>query len=580
MGAVYEAVQEPIERRVAIKVLHGRYAQEPEIATRFFNEARAVNIVDHPGIVQISDYGQLPTGVAYLVMELIKGDTLGKRIKTSGGKLPVPETVRLCRQLAAALAAAHEKGVVHRDLKPDNVMLVPDPDPDAPGRLRVKLLDFGIAKVAAEISQNAAQTAADVVMGTPKYMSPEQCRGAGSVDDKSDVYALGIIVYEMLTGAPPFVGATGEILAKQIYEEPQQLREVAPWVPEQLAALIHRLLQKNKADRPTMRQAAAEFDQLSFSYPTTMHAIIDPNAMPGRMPSVSGMPVPTGLGSGSAPVVSPNAGHGPSPSIVLSQVDVESEQPDSDRTPTPSQLAAVRNLPLPDKDSNSGLKQSTLGYSVGQSSLSMKAPRPRRLLLGIALSGLTAVGALVTLLVIRSREPVAIPMEVVRPAVRPVKRTVHWRVTSTPAGADVVRADSNIEVGRTPWQSDPPLGTGKVTMKVRFPGYLPREVELDSASDSQSDVTLDPEPPPQPQTKPKPTWTKQRPSGTGKQGTPPMTTGTSKPGALPSGTGNGKTPAGAKPVGTGKPAQPSTNNPAGKQKTPQQPAKPAFKIVD
>jgi len=265
---------------------------------------------------------------------------------------------------------------------------------------------------------------------------------------------------------------------------------------------------------------------------------------------------------------------------VLSQVDVESEQPDSDRTPTPSQLAAVRNLPLPDKDSNSGLKQSTLGYSVGQSSLSMKAPRPRRLLLGIALSGLTAVGALVTLLVVRSREPVAIPMEVVRPAVRPVKRTVHWRVTSTPPGADVVRADSNIEVGRTPWQSDPPLGTGKVTMKVRFPGYLPREVELDSASDSQSDVTLDPEPPPQPPTKPKPTWTKQRPSGTGKPGTPPSGTGTSKPGTSPSGTGTGKTPTGVKPVGTGKPGQPGATGPTGKQKTPQQPAKPAFKIVD
>jgi serine/threonine protein kinase len=115
MGAVYEAIQEPIERRVAIKVLHGRYAQEPEIAQRFFNEARAVNIVDHPGIVQISDYGQLPTGVAYLVMEFLKGDTLGQRLKQSGGKLAVPEVVRISRQIAAALAAAHEKGVIHRD---------------------------------------------------------------------------------------------------------------------------------------------------------------------------------------------------------------------------------------------------------------------------------------------------------------------------------------------------------------------------------------------------------------------------------------------------------------------------------
>ena len=118
MGAVYEAIQEPIERRVAVKILHGRYAQEPEIAQRFFNEARAVNIVDHPGIVQISDYGQLPSGVAYLVMEFLKGDTLGQRLKANGGKLAVPEVVRISRQIAAALAAAHEKGVIHRDLKP------------------------------------------------------------------------------------------------------------------------------------------------------------------------------------------------------------------------------------------------------------------------------------------------------------------------------------------------------------------------------------------------------------------------------------------------------------------------------
>ncbi len=114
MGAVYEAIQEPIERRVAVKILHGRYAQEPEIAQRFFNEARAVNIVDHPGIVQISDYGQLPSGVAYLVMEFLKGDTLGQRLKANGGKLAVPEVVRISRQIAAALAAAHEKGVIHR----------------------------------------------------------------------------------------------------------------------------------------------------------------------------------------------------------------------------------------------------------------------------------------------------------------------------------------------------------------------------------------------------------------------------------------------------------------------------------
>src|SRR4051794_38519074 len=147
MGAVFEAINTQIERKVAIKILRSEFAQNQQLVARFFNEARAVNIVNHPSVVQISEFGQLPDGLAYIVMEFLEGESLGSRMKRQGGRLTIPETLRLTRQIAAALAAAHAKGIVHRDLKPDNVMIVPDPE--APGGERAKVLDFGIAKVLA-----------------------------------------------------------------------------------------------------------------------------------------------------------------------------------------------------------------------------------------------------------------------------------------------------------------------------------------------------------------------------------------------------------------------------------------------
>ncbi len=256
MGAVFEAVHQNIGRRVAIKVLHPQFTHHPEFTARFFNEARAVNLVEHPGIVQISDYGQLPSGAAYLVMEFLKGESLAKRIRQTATPFPLAEALQIAWQLADSLAAAHAKKIVHRDLKPDNVMIVPDPH--MPIGERTKLLDFGIAKLALEGS-SIIKTRTDAVMGTPLYMSPEQCAGAGKVDARSDVYSLGCVLYQLLTGRPPFVAeGIGQILAMHLYSEPARVRESAPSIPAAIDELVHRLLSKDREQRPSMQLLSEE----------------------------------------------------------------------------------------------------------------------------------------------------------------------------------------------------------------------------------------------------------------------------------------------------------------------------------
>ena len=201
MGAVYLAEHPAIGRRVAVKVLHKNYIRDENLLTRFLNEARAANAIRHPNIIEILDSGTIADGTPFLVMELLEGESLGTRIRRVGA-LPIQTAVEFCYQTASALGAAHKKGIVHRDLKPDNLFVVPDPhDPE---RERIKVLDFGIAKLQ-QSANDSVKTRTGTLMGTPIYMSPEQCRGTKTVDHRSDIYSLGIIFFEMLCGQPPFV---------------------------------------------------------------------------------------------------------------------------------------------------------------------------------------------------------------------------------------------------------------------------------------------------------------------------------------------------------------------------------------
>ncbi len=292
MGAVYAGVHEAIGRKAAIKMLHANLAADPAILARFFNEARAVNIVTHPSIVAVYDYGQLPDGAAYLVMELLDGETLSARLARGRSLL---EGLRFARQIASALAAAHAHGIVHRDLKPDNVMIVADPE--AVGGERVKVLDFGIAKLARDVAgDSATATRTGSIMGTPLYMSPEQCSGAASLDGKADVYSLGAVLYHVACGRPPFDGeGVGAILAKQIYEPPVAPRAIDPAIPVGVETAILAMLAKDPAARPTM----AEVEQL-------LGRLIG-DSLPGNAvaPAISLASVPTTLGGSAAQVTPP-----------------------------------------------------------------------------------------------------------------------------------------------------------------------------------------------------------------------------------------------------------------------------------
>ncbi|HEY6179944.1 MAG TPA: serine/threonine-protein kinase, partial [Kofleriaceae bacterium] len=249
-GSVYIAEHPWIGKRVALKVLHVELAARPDIVGRFFNEARAVNDIQHPNIVDIVDFGVIEAAsanepaVVYLLMEYLDGENLGRVIRRDA-PLPPDRALTIGLQIADALSASHGKGIVHRDLKPDNVMLVPR------GRERdfVKILDFGIAKLTVNAT-GSQRTQTGVVIGTPQYMSPEQCEGLSTVDHRTDIYALGIVLYEMLTGRVPFRGeGFAEVLVQQMSSSPVPLSAIAPGIPPHVERAVLKALEKRPEDR-------------------------------------------------------------------------------------------------------------------------------------------------------------------------------------------------------------------------------------------------------------------------------------------------------------------------------------------
>jgi serine/threonine protein kinase len=247
-GEVYLAENPLIERRAAVKVLHVALTQNIELVRRFLNEARAASAIRHPNIVEVFDAGITPEGAPYILMEFLDGISLQKRL-ADVGRLDIPQTLEIANQTASALVAAHDAGIVHRDLKPENLFLIPDRA--APSGERVKVLDFGIAKIKhSGNTGGTVRTQTGLIMGSPAYMSPEQCKDSADVDLRSDIYSFAIILYEMLAGRTPYLAPNGtELLVMHLTETPRPLREFAPAVPIEVESAISRALSRTREDR-------------------------------------------------------------------------------------------------------------------------------------------------------------------------------------------------------------------------------------------------------------------------------------------------------------------------------------------
>src|SRR6266850_127673 len=269
MGTVYRGTHVLMDKTVAVKVLRTSLAADEKIVARFSREARAASRISHPNALSVTDFGEDEGGIVFLVMEYLSGKTL-KEIIRDEGPMALPRAVEIIRQVGGALDAAHGEGVVHRDLKSDNIMLL-----SSSGTDYAKVLDFGIAKIQEpEGEYNPGLTAPDLVIGTPQYMSPEQCSQSPDIDARSDIYSLGVILYELLVGNVPFTGGSPTaIMLKHLQEPAPSVLDERDDIPEAVGRVVARAMEKRPEDRyETVSELVEDFTIASGMEPASVYS--------------------------------------------------------------------------------------------------------------------------------------------------------------------------------------------------------------------------------------------------------------------------------------------------------------------